>query len=109
MTSKEQVDDLLSRILVEVAGWLVRHNDRRIRCQRACDRDALLFAPGKFGRVMIEPFVQPDRGKLLARAALGVRDARQFKRDRDILERSHCRNEMERLEDNADMPAAELR
>ena len=45
MTGKEQLDDLLSRIFVEVARRLVRHHDCWIRRQRARDRDTLLLAP----------------------------------------------------------------
>ena len=46
----QQVGDDLLVGLVEVAGGLVRQQNRRVVDQRACDADALLFAArGKSG------------------------------------------------------------
>src|SRR5690606_14259005 len=39
----------------------------------------------------------------------GILDAGQFERYRDVFQGSHCRDEMEGLEDDADMAAAETR
>ena len=47
---EEQVDDLPAGGLVEIAGRLVGHQNRRVRRQRAGDRDALLLAAGELRR-----------------------------------------------------------
>ena len=51
----EQVEDLGSGRVVEVAGGLIGQEDRRLRRQRARQRDALLLAGRKAGRAGDRP------------------------------------------------------
>ena len=44
----EEVDDSGFGVFVEVAGWLVGHDDRRVGGEGAGDGDALLLAAGEF-------------------------------------------------------------
>ena len=62
---EQQIDDLLAGGLVEIAGRLVGHQDRRIGRQRARERHALLLAARQFGRIMVEPLGQADGGEFL--------------------------------------------
>ena len=109
MAGEQQIDDLLAGILVEISGRLVGDEDRRIGRQRARDRDALLLAAGQLGRIVMQPFAKADAGELLARAFLRVGDAGQLQRHRDVFQRRHGRDQVERLEHDADMAAAEAR
>ena len=63
---EQELDDLAAGRLVEIAGRLVGDQDRRIRRERAGERDALLLAAGELGRIVVEPVAQADRGKLRA-------------------------------------------
>jgi hypothetical protein len=107
MLGEEQVDDLLAGRLVEISGRLVRHQDGGIRRQRAGERDALLLAAGELRRIMMQPVAKPDRGQLLRRAFGRVGIAGEFQRHRDVFQRGHGRDQMERLEYDADLAAAE--
>ena len=44
----QDAHDLLAGMGIKVAGRLVGQNDRGTGCHRACDRHALLLAPGHF-------------------------------------------------------------
>ena len=68
----KQIDDLLAGGLVEIAGRLVRHQDRGIGRQRAGQRDALLFAAGQLRGIMMQPVAEADRCQF---AAPRARDA----------------------------------
>src|SRR5208282_818950 len=65
MAAEQKLDDLASRRLVEIAGRLVGDDNGGIGRQRAGERDALLLATGKFGRVVVEAFRQADCRKLM--------------------------------------------
>ena len=95
------------RRLVEIAGRLVGDEDGGIGRKRAGERHALLLAAGQLGGIVVSAFAQADGGKLLRRALVGVIDAGQLQRHRDVLQRRHGGNEMEGLEHDADIAAAE--
>ena len=99
----------LSGGLVEIAGRLVGDDDGGIGRQRAGERDALLLAAGQLGRIMIEAAAKPDRGNLALRACECVVRAGKLERHGDVLQRRHGRNQVEGLEDDADILAAETR
>ena len=70
LQGEEQVDDRLAGGLVEIAGRLVRHQDRRVGHDGAGDRHALLLAAGKLrrdnaaaGRRAPPPAIPPRRGR----------------------------------------------
>ena len=73
----------------------------------ARERDALLFAAGELRRIMMQSVAEPDRLQLLRRALRSVGIAGKLERDGDVLERRHGRDQMEGLEDDADLAAAE--
>ena len=106
MLGEQQIDDLLAGGFVEIAGRLVRHQDRRIGRQRAGQRDALLFATGQLGGIMMQAVAEADRGQFLRRAPRRIGVTGEFQRHRDILQRRHGRNQVKRLEHDADLAAA---
>ncbi len=106
---EQQIDDLLAGGLVEIAGRLVRDQDRRIGRQRAGQRDALLLAAGQLRRIMMQAVAEADRSQFLrgARGRIGI--AGELERHRDIFQRRHGRDQMKRLEHDADLAAAKAR
>ena len=65
----QQVHDLLGAAPVEIARRLVAHQQRRIRDQRARDRDALLLTAGQLVRLVLAAIGQTDQlQRRLARA-----------------------------------------
>ena len=65
----EEIGDLLARVLVELAGRLVRQQQRRPVRQRARDRHALHLAAGELRRPMVRArSVEADVVEQLARA-----------------------------------------
>jgi hypothetical protein len=109
MAREKQIDDLPARSLVEVAGRLIGNEDGRLWCERAGKRDTLLLAAGKLGRIVLIPLAQTDGSKLASRTLTGIIDARKFQRHGDVFQRRHSRNEVEGLEDDADISPAEAR
>ena len=107
MLVEEQIDDLLARGLVEIAGRLVGDEDGGIGCQRARERHALLLAAGELRRIMMQAIAEPDRLQLLGCALVGIGIAGELERHGDVLQRRHGRDQMEGLEDDADLAAAE--
>ena len=96
--------------LVEIAGRLVGDQDRRVGRERARQRDALLLAAGKLApdsvaaRSPRPTAASSSRGALEASARAG-----ELQRHRDVLQRRHGRDQMEGLEHDADIAAAEAR
>ncbi len=94
---------------VEIAGRLVGEENRRRRRERPGNRDALLLATGHLGRIVGEPVAQPDGHQFRLRPCERIGVARELERHRDVLERRHVGDEVEGLEDDADIAAAEIR
>ena len=69
MTGEQQLDDLAPGRLVEIAGRLVGDEDRRMRRERARERDALLLAAGQLRRIVIDPLAQARPRRAPARRA----------------------------------------
>ena len=100
--SPEKVQDLAAGPRVKVAGRLVGENDLRCRRQRPGRRHPLLLAARQLGRAEPEPVLQSD----------GIDDrvhpwpvgatAGEGGRKGDVLGRGKGRNQIERLEDEAD-------
>ena len=93
--------------VVEVAGRLVGQHQLRRRRERARHGDPLLLAAGKLRRVVGEAAGQADVVEPGARDLERVDAARELERDGHVLQRRHRRDEVERLEHDADMAAAE--
>ena len=76
--------------------------------QRAGDRDPLLLAAGELGRAVVEPVAEADRVDQLVEALrIGVA-AGELERQQDVLPRVEDRQQVEELEDEADLVAAQL-
>ena len=60
---EQQVDNRVAGLGIEIAGRLVGKNNVGIVGQGASNGHALLFAPGKFRRQMMQPVPQPNVGK----------------------------------------------
>lgn len=106
LSGKQQVDHLLSGGLVEIPGWLIGDENRRVRRQRPCQRDPLLLTAGQLRWIMMQPFGKSDLREFGAGARGGIAGAGKFKWNCDVFERGHRRNEMEGLKDDADVAAA---
>ena len=63
----QHLQNELAGLAVEVAGRLVREQDRRIVDQRAPDGDALLLTAGEFVRTMMAPVGSPTRSAISRR------------------------------------------
>ena len=107
MTLEQRSMICVPGILVEIAGRLVGDEDGRTGRQRARQRHALLLAAGQLRRIMRKPLAEADRLEFTPGALEGIRHPRQFKRHRDILDRRHGRDEVERLEHDPHIAAAE--
>ena len=105
----QELEDLAAGLGVEVAGRLVREDDGRLRDQRAGDRDALLLAARELGRTVAAAILEADRLDQLVAPGLVRVLARDRQRQRDVLLGAQHRQQVEELEDEADVLAAELR
>jgi hypothetical protein len=107
----EQLHDLDRAFGIEIAGRLVGEQHIGIGDDRAGDRDALLLAARKLGRRMVPPLLEPDlveRGhRRLVPLLLGIAAIEQ--RQLDILERGGAREQVEALEDEAEIFAPQQR
>src|SRR6202011_4150839 len=95
---------------VEIPGRLVADQERRVVDERAGDRDGLLLAPRGVVREGGDFFREADEAQHLGRLAPDrvARLALDLERVRDVLGGGALREELEVLEDTADV-AAELR
>src|SRR5262245_13029872 len=102
----EDLHDLVARARVEVARRLVGEQKTRLHDDCAPDRDALPLTARELVRAVrkarLEAHRLQDRGGAFAPRAR--RGARQHERQLDVLERRQARNQMEELEDEADVP-----
>jgi hypothetical protein len=106
-TREHQIDDFPARGFVEIAGRLIGHQDGGTRCERPCERHALLFAARKLGRVVGHARSETDGLELRRGALERIVLAGQLERDRNIFQRRHRRNEVKGLEHDTDVAAAE--
>ena len=111
---RDDQQSMISRLRarVEVAGRLVGEQHRRPRDDRARDRDALLLSAGQLGRRMVLPSA-PARPTRAPRARLRGASARWLaaieQRQLDVLERGGARQQVEALEDEAEIVPAQQR
>ena len=107
LQAEQQIDHLLAGLAVEVAGRLVGEDDLRAGAQRAGDGDALLLAAGELRREVVGAMGQAHLGEHGAGRLEGVGLAGELQRQGHVLQRRHGRHQMERLEDDADVAAAD--
>ena len=105
--------DLLGGLRVEVAGRLVGEDELGLVDERARDRHALLLSAGELARLVVLPARQAHDGEAPPRLLLAlprrVTAVRVDQRQLDVLERRRAREQVEGLEDEADLPVADLR
>ena len=102
----QQAQHDLFVLRVEIAGGLVGEDDARIVDERARDAHALLLASGKMRRQMLRAVGQPHPLQRLERFAL-VGHAVEVLRQHHVLERRQVGDQVELLEDEADLLGAE--
>ena len=109
-SSREEVHDLDRRLAVERAGGLVGEDQRRLVDERARDGHALLLTARELARQVPAAVGEPDALEDLARpgALLAPTASLDGQRQRDVLERRQVRHEVERLEDEPEVLAAEV-
>ena len=104
---QEQIDDLLPRRLVQVAGGLVGEQDLGPRGIGAGDGHPLLFTPGKLTGVMAGAGRQAHPLQGLVRAPRGLVGTGQLQGQEDVLPGGEIGQELEILKDEADPPGAQ--
>jgi hypothetical protein len=105
----QQPEDLLRGRRVEVAGRLVGEDHGGLGGERARHRDALLLAAGQLGRAVGAAVRERDRLEQPLDAPVAVAAAGERERQPDVLLRRQDRHEVEGLEDEADLVAAQAR
>ena len=105
----QEAEDLGARSRVEVAGRFVGEQHRGPARERACDRDALLLTARQLRRAVVQPVAEPDGLHDRVEPLLVRLPAAERGRQGDVLERGEGRHEVERLEDEADLLAPQLR
>ena len=106
----QQREDLAAGRRVEVAGRLVGEHHAGPRDERAGDGDALLLAARELGRAVRRGGRRgrPSAIELVEPLRVGLA-AGELERQRDVLGRREHREQVEELEDEADVVAAQLR
>jgi hypothetical protein len=105
----EQLEDLAARLRVEVAGRLVGEDDRRLRHERARDRDTLLLAARKLGGPVRQAVVEADPLHQLCELGAVRLLTGDRERQEDVLLRGQHGKQVEELEDEADVLAPDTR
>ena len=104
---EQEVHDIGTRLLVEIAGGLIGHEQRRLGHDRSREGDALSLATAQLSREVILPVREADTlecglGFLeeggVASDGGSVRILAKLERQRHVLERSEALHEMEVLE-----------
>ena len=103
----QEREDLLAGLGVERSCRLVGEDDLGPGDQGAGDRDALLLAAREFSRSVLDACRKADAPGNLDQPVLGDRPFGESKRERDVLLDGQGRDEVERLENEADALAAQ--
>ena len=103
---EQQVADALAGVAVEVAGGLVGEQHVGFGGEGAGDGDALLLATGELARVVPQALAEADAIEQVAGAFAGVRAAFELQRQHDVLQGIEAVEQLERLEDEADVLGA---
>ena len=105
----QHVEHVGGRLGVEVAGRLVGEHHGRTRDQRAGDRDALLLAARQLGGPVRQAVAQADGVDHRVEPLVVDGGAGERQRERDVLPRGQHRDEVVRLEDEAELVAPQRR
>src|SRR5262249_15280075 len=106
-----QVEDLASGRRVEGAGRLVGEEERRLGHESAREGDALALAAAQLVRLVLHALAQAHPRQRAHRqlAPLARAHAAVDERQLDVLQRRGARQELERLEDEANLAVAQRR
>ena len=104
----DQLQDLSARMRIQVARGFICQQNRRIHAKRPSDCHPLALAAGEFVRQMIQALAQTDQVQQLSRTFLNflARPAAQMQRKRHVLQARKSRQQIEELEDEPDLVAA---
>ena len=108
----DHVEHLGDELRVERARDLVQQHDVGLHRQRANDRDALLLPARQPIGILVRLVGQPEPVEQLPRALLSlVRGESEHlpRRQRDVPQHGHVREQVERLEDDADLAPDRVR
>src|SRR5262245_44633600 len=105
----KQAQYVLGRLRIQVAGRLVGKDDGGTRDQRAGHGDPLLLAAGELGRQVVAAVLQPDRREQLIEPLLVRLPAGNRQRQDQVLLGRQDGQQVEELEDEAELVAAQLR
>ncbi len=106
---EQQVDDLAARLAVQVAGRLVREQERGGGREGAGQRRALLLAAGQLAGIVGQAVAEADLRQAFLGPLEGVVAPGELQRHGDVLQRRHGRDQVEVLEHHADPVAPEAR
>src|SRR4249919_1761634 len=106
----QQLHHPARHLRVEVAGGFVGEQQARRAGERTRDGGTLLLAAGEFGRVVLHARAQADARERIfdARLALGRAHAAITQRHVDVVEQVEVGDQVEALEDEADLLVAQL-
>jgi hypothetical protein len=102
------VEHLFDHLGIERRGWLVEKHNFGLHRQRAGDRHALLLAARELAGIFAGLLGDADALQQLDRGLLGPRlrpAAHPDRRQRDVLQHRQVREQVELLEDHADLAA----
>jgi len=101
----QQFEDPLPVAGIEVARGFIGQEQSGSVDERPRDGDALHLAPGEFTRRRVGPMshAHPVQQRRHAGTAFRGRDAQQLKRQFDVLGRGQCGQQVEELEDRAEV------
>ena len=97
---------LADELRVERRGRLVEEHHRGVKAERAGDRDALLLPARELRRIPRRPAKQADLPQPVRRALVGLGPTELLhcaERQCDVVERRQMREQIELLEDHADL------
>lgn len=103
---EEEVDDVAAVAAVEVAGGFVGKEQGGAVDEGAGEGDALLLTAGELNGVVVGAVLEADFGEQAACAAVGIALAEQFQGHHDVFEGGEGGDELEILEDEADVASA---
>ncbi len=106
-----QRENLGAGVGVQIAGGLVGQQNRRINRKRARDGAALAFAAGKLVRQVLTARGQAHQVQQLVRAFLDflLRPSAQMQRNGDVFDARQRGQQIEELENESDLVAAQAR
>lgn len=70
--SQQEIKNVLAIGAIQVSGWFIGHQNRRLGDESASQRDPLLFAAGELDGVMMSALREPDTLQEFFSAALDV-------------------------------------